>query len=84
MPQSRQRRTSRTQPIDHRLVIATSLQEAATWIRQAEIAVEKLKGEKLATGKGRARQLQLDLEFLWQVSRNLKKIHNRYSRIKAQ
>jgi hypothetical protein len=82
MPQSRQRRASRAQPIDHKLVAATSLQEAATWIHQAEIAIEKLKNERLTTGWGRARQLQLDLEFLWQVSRNLKKIHNRYSRIK--
>jgi hypothetical protein len=80
MPQSRQRRTSRTQPIDHRLVIATSLQEAATWLKQAEQALAQISNDHPTGNAGyNANRYELYLE---RVGRNIKRIHNNYSRIK--
>lgn len=70
MPQSRQRRTSRTQPIDHRLVIATSLQEAAVWLHQAEVSLLEIDDPAYA-------------KLIGKMVKNLRVIHNRYSRIKT-
>jgi hypothetical protein len=60
---------------DPRLTAAVSLQEAATWVRQAETALEDLHPDHTD-------QLAKDCEALRIMGRNLKRIHNRYSRVK--
>jgi hypothetical protein len=70
----------RKSQVDHRLVAATSLQEAATWIRQAEIALDHEAYRLNDTEK--ADRAEKDARWLASVGRNLAVIHNRYSRVK--
>lgn len=72
MPKASSRRASNT--IDHKLIIATSLQEASTWLHQAEVALHDHPQESDHEPK--------DLEMLRKMQRNITRIHNRYSRIK--
>lgn len=65
--------TRKKSQVDHPLVIATSLQEASTWINQAAIALEKLE----PTGVR-----DKELATLAAVANRLVIIHNRYSRVK--
>lgn len=62
------------------LTAAVSLQEAATWIRQAELALGSVAASDI-TEEERL-QAEKDIEMLQKIGRNLKRIHNRYSRVK--
>lgn len=58
--------------IENEMVVALSLQEASTWIRQAYTALDDMEGT----------QVTKDKDALEKISRALPVIHNRYSRVK--